>query len=542
MRWSQCLALIGFAGVVAFQAYPKKAMAADLPAVVDHLHVSPAERAAETNRLAKFGWQGDPLREWPYAPPIGTRSYVVPQAWIVSALKADHSKISAHALRTDLPLLRTALEEAYVGWKPAEVAGWNWDKWFKDWDKMLQKAGDKQLPFEEAFAPYKKLTQLRIDNHSGFQGKGTAQYGCFSRTSVLAETPTRPCTKIRNLQGTVSPIDPHDPGQQPKPALASDGHSRIWYIAYPDSCGNITAVRCGSKWIKSQPSIDLPDEERLAAIEALAGTTNDVPVRRKIAADITYYRLPSFSLENNTLLDDLLSKEGPSLDQDKLTIVDLRANDGGYAPLRWLGHWTKSRVLKSAGIPSKLRSSKLYAALRWNLKTVMEIGAKPRTYNSMLNVADVLDDPNAAAKAEAETPPSDWNYAKHRFPEKPKLLILTDNTCGSDGELMVYFLAAAEGSVIAGVNTAGICQHIQPGYLVLPHTNLVFRMALGLSQEFADNRSVDGYGLDVDILLPTPESNSPESILRLANTLMNFTGAASSRVDNLSPSSSLVER
>lgn len=81
-------------------------------------------------------------------------------------------------------------------------------------------------------------------------------------------------------------------------------------------------------------------------------------------------------------------------------------------------------------------------------------------------------------------------------------------------------IAAIPGSVIAGVNSYGVAQFIQPGYFVLPNTRLPFRVALGTADDYGDNQSFDGYGFDVDILLPTQEEMSAENILRLARRLI----------------------
>jgi Peptidase family S41 len=492
----------------------------------DRLHVDEAERRAEMNRLAGYGLHGDPVAESPYASPLNSHSYIVPASWFWSAFRQDHSTLSASALRADLPILRQAMQTAYSGWQPAEQAGWNWSQWFADWDQMLAKAGDRKVSFDEAFAPYKQLARFQIDNHSGFQGKGTIRYNSLSRISVLSQTPGGPCTAIRNEQGREWPVNPTDKGQQPHQALVADAHSPVWYIAYPAIRGAVTAVKCGAKWIPAKPAPDLSEQARLRTIETLAGTTNDVPVRRRISPDITYYRLPTFNLRNTKLLQSLLSKEKPSLDRDKLTIVDLRANDGGDAPIEWLDYFTKSPVLKTAGFGQRtLRNSTLYAALRWNAENIglSGNGSLPESSRHWLQARlDALDQPDAAKNDERQFPPGNWNYAGHHFPTHPKLLILVDNRCGSDGEAMVYLLAAADGAVVAGVNTAGVCQHIIPGYVLLPHTNLPFRMALGMADLYGDGRSLDGYGLDVDVVLPTPEANSPESIIRLAKNLVQI--------------------
>ena len=73
--------------------------------------------------------------------------------------------------------------------------------------------------------------------------------------------------------------------------------------------------------------------------------------------------------------------------------------------------------------------------------------------------------------------------------------------------------------MIAGENTFGVGQFIQPGYLILPHSRLPFRIAMGMSDDYGDGRSFDGYGLDVDMVLDSEESQGAAAILRLAQTL-----------------------
>jgi len=70
-----------------------------------------------------------------------------------------------------------------------------------------------------------------------------------------------------------------------------------------------------------------------------------------------------------------------------------------------------------------------------------------------------------------------------------------------------------------GTNTFGVCQFIQPGYSVLPHTGLRYRIALGRSNYYGDNRSVDGYGLDVDVVLPEVDTLKPEQMREFAEVV-----------------------
>ena len=105
------------------------------------------------------------------------------------------------------------------------------------------------------------------------------------------------------------------------------------------------------------------------------------------------------------------------------------------------------------------------------------------------------------------------------MPKQPRFLVVVDDLCGSDCEFATFVFATRGESVIAGVSTYGVAEFIQPGYTVLPHSRTPVRMALGLSDFYGDGRSLDGYGFDVDVLLPTAESQSGEGILALARRL-----------------------
>jgi C-terminal processing protease CtpA/Prc len=99
------------------------------------------------------------------------------------------------------------------------------------------------------------------------------------------------------------------------------------------------------------------------------------------------------------------------------------------------------------------------------------------------------------------------------------VLVLVDNGCGSDCEYMTYVLAGVPEAVIAGVNTYGVGQFIQPGYSVLPNTRVGFSIALGTADEYGDGRSYDGHGLDVDVLLSAEQAWSRQSLLELVDRL-----------------------
>jgi len=84
---------------------------------------------------------------------------------------------------------------------------------------------------------------------------------------------------------------------------------------------------------------------------------------------------------------------------------------------------------------------------------------------------------------------------------------------------MVMRLASLPDTVVAGTNTFGVGQFVQPGYSVLPHTGLRYRIALGRSNFYGDNRSFDGYGLDVDVVLPEVDSLGLRQLRELAEAV-----------------------
>lgn len=75
------------------------------------------------------------------------------------------------------------------------------------------------------------------------------------------------------------------------------------------------------------------------------------------------------------------------------------------------------------------------------------------------------------------------------------------------------------GQVIAGSNTFGSNGFTQPGFMLLPHTQIIFRVATSRSEVYGDGRSENGYGLDVDVALPNVADWSAQSILALARQL-----------------------
>jgi C-terminal processing protease CtpA/Prc len=268
------------------------------------------------------------------------------------------------------------------------------------------------------------------------------------------------------------------------------------------------------------------DGERFANIRALAQTEKDVPAFRSVSPHIAYIRFPNFSKPAVELTRALEPSIKARTHDEELLIVDLRGNGGGDMRVQAVANWAKFRP---AGGARRQGASCLYPALRWGYSQISSLNLKPpiseelrRSLQGGLN--DLIRDDDPACPAKFTETPARFNHTQHKYPSTPegktRLLVLTDNYCASDCEAAVSALAAIPGSVLAGVNTAGVAQFIQPGYFVLPRTRLPFRIALGNHDPYGDHRSFDGYGLDVDIVLASKQEQSPEAILRLAERLL----------------------
>ena len=495
------------------------------------VRLSPEERQGEVEWLTSLGLkvpEGGPLLETPFAEPFTARSFLVPASWWRLPQPRD---VAADALRQDVALLRVVMEKAYAGWVSAQKRGWDWNRWFAEWDQELAGKGTAKLALPDALAPFSRLEAVQLDNRSG--PVGLPFFASGSRTAVLDAAPQGACTQMRTVDGATFTLDQADPAQLPKKALVlldvNAPEREAWYLAYPAKRGIVNGVLCGLKWIIARPT--WAHSKRLL-IAHLAGTASDTPSYRAIGKDMGYLRLPSFTRENGELLRRLLGSVPESAGHEKLLIVDMRSNEGGDAPVEELARWidlpTVQRVMQ--GVGGYRRQSCLYTALRWGSEQVTIGGLDPPLTDALRGTVqkelDGLFAPAAAGcPVSVQETRTAWAYREHRVTMqppagKPRLLVLVDNECGSDCEFMAYLLAAESGSVIAGENTFGVGQFIQPGYFILPHTRLQFRLALGMSDFYGDGRSVDGYGLDVDVVLPSEEAQGGPAILRLAGRLL----------------------
>jgi hypothetical protein len=490
--------------------------------------LSPAEIAQETAWLGSFGVNGTPVIEHPFSVPLSHRSFVIPVSWYRTIAdqrpELRRGEISADQLAADIPLLRMVMEKAYGGWEPAAKRGWNWSKWFDDWARQMADKKGQFVPMRTALSPFADLMDFQLDNHSG-PLVSSFGIGSGSRSAVLAAPPTAACTEMKTSLGKTYSMDARDPGQQPRHALLSDMSTAVWYLSYPNMRGEVAAVHCGDKWIEAKPAYQPQGADRVRNVLGMARTSEDEPSFRAVSEAISYLRLPTFSKQNGERLRALIAGLPKSAGSEKLLIVDLRGNGGGDNPLDELRRWLDSATAKKArNSNTRLGNSCLYAALRWGHTQLTMLGMQPPISEilkqRLQQEVDGLMQPSPeGCPVTFEEGKSDWNYRQHKLPATPRFLVLVDNGCGSDCEFMTYAFAAAPGTVIAGVNTYGVAQYIQPGNFLLPHSRLPFRIALGTSDLYGDGRSVDGYGLDVDVLLPGEADQSAERITKLAELL-----------------------
>jgi hypothetical protein len=457
----------------------------------------------------------------PYAAPYSNRSFVVPSSWYRDFYTRLREKkdvpVRAAALRQDLPVLKFLLEKTYAGYASASAHGWNWNAMFGQWDAQLAHAGGRQLTLEQAFAPWGRLEDVQLDNHSGVPQLRAFSSG--SASAALAGAPQGPCSQLRLSGGATLKLSPNDPGQQPHAVQAWNGSSfsPAWYLSYPKRLGTATAVRCGTREIALTlvPQVPPPSQ---------------TPVYRTIADGIAYLRLPTFTDANNEALHAALAK-APNLGKERLVIFDLRGNDGGNAPSDILTNWFAESAVENAASVSQQGTSSCFAtALQFGLQQQLVAGLKPPVSAGLQQALQQLVDtlkgaatPGCAVQPQTKSSDStlrDHHFTVHRQQtDEARIVALVDGGCGSDCEYMTYILAGLPDTVIAGTSTYGVMGFSQPGYFVLPHSRVPFRLALSRTDAYGDQRSVDGYGISVDVLLPTAQSQSEQSLTALARAL-----------------------
>ncbi len=257
---------------------------------------------------------------------------------------------------------------------------------------------------------------------------------------------------------------------------------------------------------------------------ALTGTPSYEPAGEGIAI----VRMPTFTEANDDALRAALAK-APGLSKERVVVLDLRGNEGGNAPSDVLNNWVAESAIENAGeLEQDGTQSCFNNALTFGLQQQLSAGLKPPVSAGVTRYAQSvlgLLAPPSNCNVVPQVHHSQSHLTDHRFsirPEQgsqPRIIALVDALCGSDCEYMTAVVAGLPDSVIAGTSTYGVMGFTQPGYFVLPHTRVPFRLAQSRTDVYGDGRSVDGYGISVDVLLPTAASQSRASLIALAKQL-----------------------
>lgn len=491
-----------------------------------------AQIASEDAHLTQLGLtvrDGSFFTEHPFAPPWTSHSLLIPpnQAGAGPLLKMlfGPRHVRADLLLADLDVLQPVMERAYGGWDTAAARGWDWDRWFSDWRKQLAAQGTTEISLSKAFAPMDALIAFQRDNHTQiplirFSTSDGAQ------TAILTASPVAPCTAIR-AGGRLFPIAANDPAQQVRAAkFWTPGASSLTdthYLAMPSSYGSPKAVQCGNGWIPLTPA-----GNRMPFLLKLLqqGRKHDPPRIERLGGGIVYARLPDFDSSNYEHVSFAsLPKPEPG---DRVLIVDLRNNEGGSAGFggEMLKDWVdENAMVKFNQTGTQLNSSCLFPALKWNSANpggdAEPLSSDYRDY--LQHLLDLMAQPYPpGCPRSVTTTPAQWTYLQRHFQPRAgdlRIIALVNSMCASDCELMTALLASLPQTIVAGTNTYGVLGFIQPGYSVLPHTGLPYRIALGRSNIYGDNRSVDGYGLDVDVVIPQTDDLGPKELRELAEMI-----------------------
>jgi hypothetical protein len=508
-----------------------------------------ADRTAETARLSTLGLHvpdGGVVLERPWDEPFTRRSLVVPQAWFHPV--SPDGDVLADDLAKDLPVLEQVMSRAYGGWDAAKMRGWNWKGWFSKWRASLMEHSGQRLALADAFAPIKSLLNFQLDNHTNIPLSRAVYWGSGSQSLVVEGQANGSCTQLKTGSGNVLPLDPKDPAQHVRDVKRWNAKSGALeparYISVPGNRGDLSAIQCGRNWLALKaawpgrlqlgPEVESVMKSRVKPVLALARATRDEPDFKLLGADVAYVRLPTFTKTNTQLIEQRAGKWPKPTGKERVLIVDLRDNDGGDVAVEaldgWLDDADMKRVRAAFNVHRHQGASCLYHALRWGYVIGSSQGVKPPlgeelTRQMQGSIEDLFQPSPPGCPRAFDDSHGGWDYRQHRMQApgpvsgQRRILVLINNGTGSDGEMMTMLLAALPQTVIAGTNTYGVAQYIQPGYSVLPHTRLPFRIALGTSDNYGDNRSFDGYGFDVDVLLADQDDSSPESILSLARYL-----------------------
>jgi hypothetical protein len=489
------------------------------------IRVPESEIAAENARWQVFGVtipQGGIVLPQPYEPPYSNRSFIVPYAWFErfrKSVRTSHEgSVSAPALRADLPTLQLLMQKTYAGYSRATERGWKWNAWFKAWDVQLAREGNATVPFSKAFAPWVALEHAQYDAHSGIVDASLVPSG--SASSVLASRPAGACNALRMNDGRLRALATSDPGQQPHAVQTWNGQAfaAAWYVSYPRLGEAAKSIRCGGREIALTP------------VAPSAGVSS-TPAYNALGDGIAYVRVPSFSDAADEALRKALAA-APGLGKEQAVLLDLRGNPGGVAPLDLLTTWfSGGQVEDAAAAPARISTKSCFnTALQFNANSlVLATVRQPVTPDVKQRIQNVLDSiattPPDACTVRPDVVPAQGNTTAHRFThartstDQARVIVIVDDKCQNDCEAVARLLSRLPDTVLVGESTFGALGFAEPGYFVLPHSGVAFQLASTRIDPYGDQRSVEGYGFSVDVLLPTAASQQRDSLAALARAL-----------------------
>jgi hypothetical protein len=479
--------------------------------------LSPSEIAAEDDWLRSIGLVPPPggfLLENPFGLPLTGRSFLVPREWH----SQTPSFIDSYELIEDLEVLALALREAYAGWEPAEVRGFSWNGLFHEWREFLGRQKGA-VAIRDAFDPWKNYLAVQLDNHSG--PVIPDGFSKLSSTVTWTEPAEGRILAARDAMGQTIPLDRDARATW---RLGCGGLERCCTLSGPFrelKCTNV--LDSSGRWLEVR-SADIPTNLREQSLRSLSGRAGDSLFYRSLSRDIDYLRVPTLSFG--------LAPDWPRVANPATLVIDLRGNRGGAANLvlpaleRLVGP-----IGPAFSFGLEIKQSCLSRAFAWGaVLAQLEHAATPLNGRAL----EIVHDAFAAFSGQTggeQTPygtpawksraPA-WTYPQHLFQPgsgTPRLVVLVDQDCGSDGELLAFLLASLPGSVVAGPNTAGVAQFARPGYFVLPHTRVRFRVATAMTDLYGDGRALDGVGLESDVLVDPDVVLDERSLIDLVQRL-----------------------
>jgi hypothetical protein len=488
--------------------------------------LSAQEIGAEAALLLGLGLVPPPgfgLREDPFDDASGPGRLVVPTDWH----RAPPDRVVAQALREDLPLLHGVLREAYAGYDAAARRGWDWRRFFESWAATLH---GEITPWTaaRAFQPWAELMRLQPDRHTGPSLTGAS----FPRpaTYLVPQASVGP-TAVRTLEGGEIPLPQADAGLRP---------ARVWWLDHPGGrprtasrlrtpreWGALAAVRVDGAWQDVDP-IHFESGARSASLRSL-GLTEERPAFVVLAEDVALMRLTRVSpaaAGSSVPLPERLPEALRAL------IVDVRGHGGGDGGhwLPRLATWFGPSILEPLSqMTLETVESPVTPALHWGAAQALVARYGPPFSSEtrqwlQLSLSQLSVAPATRRVARRA---GGWRLREagvSPVARAPRLIVLIDDECGSDGELIAALLASRPGAVLVGSGTAGAAGYGRPGRIVLPASRIPFQIATARFDLYGDARSVDGVGLVPD-LMPAPSTVFDAAALRsLCETIESLSG------------------